>query len=54
MLGEGEGLELLGVFFTFIIGLGIMVAFGRWWESQKKHVERLVSVEFKKIFEKDW
>ena len=33
MLGEGEGLELLGVFITFILGLGLMVAFGKWWES---------------------
>ena len=33
MLGEGEGLELLGVFFTFMIGLGVMVMLGKWWEA---------------------
>ena len=33
MLGEGEGLELLGVFFTFMFGLGVMVLLGKWWES---------------------
>ena len=33
MLGEGEGLELLGVFFTFMIGLGVMVLLGKWWEA---------------------
>ena len=33
MLGEGEGLELLGVFFTFIFGLGVMVVLGKWWEA---------------------
>ena len=33
MLGEGEGLELMGVFFTFMIGLGIMVVLGKWWEA---------------------
>ncbi len=53
MLGEGEGLELLGVFFTITIGLGIMVALGRWWESQKKLVARLVE-QNKNFFEKDW
>ena len=52
MLGEGEGLELLGVFFTFIIGLGIMVAFGRWWESQKKQVERLVQQNLKRFLKR--
>ncbi|MGE3856636.1 MAG: hypothetical protein AB7G21_06745 [Dehalococcoidia bacterium] len=33
MLGEGEGLELLGVFVTFMLGLGIMVVLGKWWEA---------------------
>ena len=33
MLGEGEGLELLGVFVTFMIGLGVMVLLGKWWEA---------------------
>lgn len=33
MLGEGEGLELLGVFFTFIFGLAVMVVLGKWWEA---------------------
>ena len=33
MLGEGEGLELLVVFFTFMLGLAIMVGLGKWWEA---------------------
>ena len=33
MLGEGEGIELIGVFVTFIVGLGIMVLLGKWWEA---------------------
>lgn len=33
MLGEGEGLELLGVFITCIVGLGVMVVLGKWWEA---------------------
>lgn len=33
MLGEGEGIELIGVFLTFIVGLGIMVLLGKWWEA---------------------
>lgn len=33
MLGQGEGLELIGVFVTIMLGLGIMVALGRWWEA---------------------
>ena len=33
MLGEGEGLELLGVFFMTMLGLGIMVVLGKWWEA---------------------
>lgn len=33
MLGEGEGLELLGVFFTVMFGLGVMVVLGKWWEA---------------------
>jgi len=33
MLGEGEGLELLGVFFTFMIGLATMVLLGKWWSA---------------------
>mgnify|MGYP001821973326 CR=1 FL=1 len=33
VIGEGEGLELLAVFITFMLGLGIMVALGKWWEA---------------------
>ena len=33
MFGEGEGLELIGVFVTFIVGLAIMVMLGKWWEA---------------------
>ncbi len=33
MLGEGEGIELIGVFVTVIVGLGIMVLLGKWWEA---------------------
>ena len=33
VLGEGEGLELLAVFITFMIGLAIMVVLGKWWEA---------------------
>ena len=33
VLGEGEGLELLAVFVTFMLGLGIMVVLGKWWEA---------------------
>lgn len=33
MIGQGEGLELLGVFITIIGSLAILVAFGRWWEA---------------------
>ncbi len=33
MIGEGEGLELLGVFITFMAGLAIMVLLGKWWEA---------------------
>jgi hypothetical protein len=33
VLGEGEGLELLAVFITFMLGLGIMVVLGKWWEA---------------------
>jgi hypothetical protein len=33
MLGEGEGLELMGVLFTILFGLGVMVALGKWWEA---------------------
>ncbi len=28
----GEFLELVFVFITMFLGLGIMVAFGKWWE----------------------
>ena len=50
MLGEGEGLELLGVFITFILGLGLMVAFGKWWESQsEKKTLNLFVLELKQI-----
>ncbi len=28
----GEFLELVFVFMTMFLGLGIMVAFGKWWE----------------------
>ncbi len=33
MLGEGEGLELIAVFVTFVVSLGIMVVLGKWWEA---------------------
>ena len=33
MLGQGEGLELIGVFTTFIVGIAIMVVLGKWWEA---------------------
>ena len=33
VIGEGEGLELLAVFVTFMLGLGIMVLLGKWWEA---------------------
>jgi hypothetical protein len=33
MLGEGEGIEVIGVFFTILLGLGIMVLLGKWWEA---------------------
>ena len=33
MLGEGEGLELIGVFATFMVGLGVMILLGKWWEA---------------------
>lgn len=33
MLGEGEGIELIGVFVTTMLGLGIMVLLGKWWEA---------------------
>ncbi len=33
MLGEGEGIELIGVFLTFMVGLGVMVLLGKWWEA---------------------
>lgn len=33
MLGEGEGLELIAVFVTFMVSLGIMVVLGKWWEA---------------------
>jgi hypothetical protein len=33
MLGEGEGIELIGVFVTVMVGLGIMVLLGKWWEA---------------------
>ena len=33
VIGEGEGLELLAVFVTFMLGLGIMVVLGKWWEA---------------------
>ena len=33
MLGEGEGLELLGVFCTFMLALATMVLLGKWWEA---------------------
>jgi hypothetical protein len=33
MLGAGEGLELLAIFFMVMVGLGIMVLLGRWWEA---------------------
>jgi hypothetical protein len=33
MIGEGEGLELIAVFVTFMVSLGIMVVLGKWWEA---------------------
>ena len=33
MLGEGDGLELIAVFVTFMVSLGIMVVLGKWWEA---------------------
>ena len=33
MLGEGEGIEVIGVFVTILLGLGIMVLLGKWWEA---------------------
>jgi hypothetical protein len=33
MLGEGEGLELIAVFVTFMASLAIMVVLGKWWEA---------------------
>ncbi len=33
MLGEGEGLELIAVFVTFMVSLAIMVVLGKWWEA---------------------
>lgn len=33
MLGEGEGLELIAVFVTFMTGLAVMVLLGKWWEA---------------------
>jgi hypothetical protein len=33
MIGEGEGLELLGVFTTVMLSLAIMVLLGKWWEA---------------------
>ncbi len=33
MIGEGEGIELIGVFITFMVGLGAMVLLGKWWEA---------------------
>ena len=40
MLGEGEGLELLGVFFTFMLGLTVMVVLGRLVERDRHHRTR--------------
>lgn len=33
MLGEGEGLELIAVFVTFMAALAVMVLLGKWWEA---------------------
>lgn len=33
MLGQGEGLELIGVFVTLLVSLAIMVFLGKWWEA---------------------
>jgi hypothetical protein len=33
MLGAGEGLELMAIFAMTIVGLGILVLLGRWWEA---------------------
>ena len=33
MLGSGEGIELIAVFATVVLGLGIMTLLGKWWEA---------------------
>ena len=34
IFGEvGETLELVGVLITMFVGLGVMVALGKWWEA---------------------
>jgi hypothetical protein len=33
MLGAGEGLELMAIFFATMLGLAIMVLLGKWWEA---------------------
>ena len=33
MIGEGEGIELIAVFFTFVAGLGLLALLGKWWEA---------------------
>lgn len=33
MLGQGEGLELLGVFITVLGSLAVLAVLGKWWEA---------------------
>ncbi len=33
MLGQGEGLELLGVFITILGSLAVLALLGKWWEA---------------------
>ncbi len=33
MLGQGEGLELLGVFITVLGTLAALFVLGKWWEA---------------------
>lgn len=34
IFGEvGESLELVGVFVTMMVSLGVLVALGKWWEA---------------------
>ncbi len=33
MLGEGEGIELIAVFVTFVTGYALLGLLGKWWEA---------------------